>query len=255
MGLVLSMGFGMAYQERMGMSGKAVDSASDKIRARVHATSLSNISSEASADCEQFGLNRMQIANSDIDGSIGNTARESSFAQVSMGQGWATLSGDANSSEGDFARIFWVEKTFVNSSNEDNDTTTTNAALTDLTVIKGGLKIGSNMYKLNLESETANSMVFDVTNEKDDTTGTLTLNMGESLVGFTVWSGTLALDSGKVYDIEVSTKNSKVAGGMGDGTGMGNQFGKDKDKDKASSNEQPKKATFGEKMRGWFGRK
>ena len=117
------------------------------------------------------------------------------------------------------------------------------------------------MYKLNLTSETANAMVFSVTNEKDKTTGTLTLNMGKSLVGFTVWSGTLVLDSGKSYDINVATKNSKVKG-IGSDAGMGNQFGKDKDKDKdkvsdsdAKTNGQGKKAGLFEKMRGWFGKK
>ena len=258
MGLVLSMGFGLAASEKLSMSGNAIEHASDKIRARENTASLSDINSESDEDSQSFGSDKLQKASSDIDSSVGKGAKESTFAQVSMGQGWATLSGDVNSSEGNFARIFWVKKTFVNSSDKDNSTNTTS---TDLTVIKGGLKIGSDMYKLNLTSETANAMVFSVTNEKDKTSGTLTLNMGKSLVGFTVWSGTLVLDSGKSYDINVATKNSKVKG-IGSDAGMGNQFGKDKDKDKdkvsdsdAKTNGQGKKAGLFEKMRGWFGRK
>ena len=259
MGLVLSMGFGMAASEKFAMSGNAIEHASDKIKTRGNAASLSDINSESNADSEAFDSDKLQKASFDIDSSVGKGAKESTFAQVSMGQGWAILSGDANSSEGNFARIFWVKKTFANSANT-NSTNATNAS-TDVTKVKGELKIGSDMYKLNLTSETANAMVFSVTGEKDKTSGTLTLNMGKSLVGFTVWSGTLVLDSGKSYDINVATKNSKVKG-IGSDAGMGNQFGKDKDKDKdkvsdsdAKTNGQGKKAGLFEKMRGWFGRK
>ena len=252
--LVLSMGFGLAASEKFAMSGKTVEHASDKIRARENTASLSDIDSESDEDSQSFGSDKLQKASSEIDASVGKGAKEATFAQVSMGQGWAVLSGDANSSEGNFVKIFWVKKTFANSAN------TTSA---DVTKVKGELKMGSDMYKLNLTSETASTMVFSVTGEKSKTSGTLTLNMGKSLVGFTVWSGTLVLDSGKSYDINVATKNSKVTG-MGEGAGMGNQFGKDKDKDKdkdkasdsdAKTNGQGKKLGFGERMRGWFGKK
>ena len=55
-------------------------------------------------------------------------------------------------------------------------------------------------------------MVFDVMANKGKINGTLTLDSGTSLLGFTVWSGTLDLESGKSYDINLATKNSKVKG-------------------------------------------
>ncbi|MEK7548930.1 MAG: hypothetical protein AAB496_00330, partial [Patescibacteria group bacterium] len=110
----------------------------------------------------------------------------------------------------------------------------------------------------------ANAMVFSATSEKDKTTGTLTLNMGKSLVGFTVWSGTLVLDSGKSYDINVATKNSKVKG-INQSDNKGNEADKKENKTKASDNKssngqanansQGKKAGLFEKMKGWFGKK
>ena len=261
MGLVLSMGFGMAAQGRMGMSGKAIEHASDKIKTRANTASLSDIDSESDTDSESFDSDKLQKASFDIDSSVGKTAKESTFAQVSMGQGWATSVGDANSSEGNFARIFWVKKTFVNSSDKDNSTNATSTTA-DITKVKGELKIGSDMYKLNLKSETASSMIFDVTSEKENTTGTLTLNMEKSLVGFTVWSGTLALDYGKSYDLNVAMKNNKVKG-MGSDAGVenGNDSSKNKTNksDNKNSNGQPntqgKKLGLGERIRGWFGRK
>lgn len=249
--LVLSMGFGLAASEKLSMSGNAIEHVSDKIKTRGNTASLSDIDSESDADSATFGSDNLKKASSEIDSSVGKGAKESTFAQVSMGQGWAVLSGDVNSSEGNFARIFWVKKTFANSANTTS---------TDVTKVKGELKIGSDMYKLNLTSETANAMVFSVTGEKDKTSGTLTLNMGKSLVGFTVWSGTLVLDSGKSYDINVATKNSKVKG-MGEGAGVGNDSGKDKSNNSDNKNSngqangQGKKAGLFEKMKGWFSKK
>lgn len=251
MGLVLSMGFGLADQ---GRSQSGIH-ASDKIKTRGNSVSLSDVNAESDADSQTFGADNLQLASSDIDSSAGKTARESGFAQVSLGQGWAITTGDSNSSEGNFARIFWVKKTFVNSSSTDNSTNTT--ATSDVTKIKGGLKIGPDMYKLNLTSETDNSMVFDVMSQKDKVNGTLTLNIDKSLVGFTTWTGTLSLDSGKTYTLTLATKDSKVKDMSSPGLGLGKDKNGNNSSDNSSSNEsnngQGKKLGFFARVRGWFG--
>ena len=56
-------------------------------------------------------------------------------------------------------------------------------------------------------------MVFDVVSEKGKINGTLTLNSDISLIGFTVWSGELDMESGTDWEIHVATQNSKVKSG------------------------------------------
>lgn len=277
MGLILSMGFTLAdrgekNREGKGMTGNVIAQA----HADQKAISMKDIGNDDDLE-DEFDV---EDANKEIDDSVEREARESTFAQVSIGQGWAT-----SSEEGFFARIFWVEKTFVNAGTSVNNVNITNETnsfanrtgytlrgynnswsaitltsafnvsdgvynqsipLTDLKVSSvgvlsnatsqewgnisvsykytntgttsgvtkaiGTLKIGSDLYKLTLDSSTEDSMVFDVRSEKGKVNGTLTLDSETSLLGFTVWSGTLDFDSGKSYDINLATKNSKVKG-------------------------------------------
>ena len=283
MGLLLTMGFATA---------KSINANSAKAKAGQKAVSIDDVEDDLE-DGDEFDVKR---ASSEIDRSIDREARESTFAQVSIGQGWAILTSDGSntsntsSNTGNFARIFWVEKTFVNTTeiqtvlgtgvvdfvdveggcwrisadgknfepkNLSNDfrqdgllvnfegtirkdmagtcqvgtlvelTSIANASngteesviitknrtdSTETTKAIGALKIGSDLYRLTLDSQTNDSIVFDVVTEKGKVNGTLELEADVSLAGFTVWSGNLDLDSGKSYDIHVATKNSKLKG-------------------------------------------
>lgn len=270
--LVLSIGFSAFVSAKP----------SAKVKHEKKAVSLEAVGEEAEINGE-FDLKK---ASSEIDKSVSKKAKETTFAQVSIGQGWAVSSsgtGINTTSEGQFARIFWVEKTFVNGTTLVNNLNITNETnsfanstgytlsgynnswsaitltsafnvsdgvynqsipLADLTVSSvgvlsnatsqewgnisvsykytntgttseatkaiGALKIGSDLYRLTLNSQTGDTIVFDVVFNKGNVTGTLELEAETSLPGFTVWSGTLKLDSGKSYDINVATKNSKI---------------------------------------------
>jgi hypothetical protein len=123
--------------------------------------------------------------------------KASSFATASVGQGWATTTD-----EGMFARIVFVEKSFVNTQNNE-----------EVTLNNGFIKLGNNPpYKLVLTAHTEHTLTFDVTARgKDKATGTLTLESQQSLAGFTVWKGTLKTES-KTYDVMVATHNKKLKG-------------------------------------------
>jgi len=207
MGLVLSMGFSSAISANANVIAKA--------KTGQTSVSLNDIENEAGLEAE-FDIKK---ANRDIDSSVERDARESTFAQVSIGQGWAISSGNNTTnttSEGSFVRIFWVEKNFVNEgTNASNQTSQTSA--NETTKLMGTLKMERDLYKLTLDSQTDDSIIFDVSSEKGNVDGTLKLRAGTSLLGFTVWSGTLDLDSGKSYNINVATKNSKVKGSVDEG--------------------------------------
>ena len=162
---------------------------------------------------DSFNSSSVMDASNEIDNSVSNNARETTFAQASLGQGWAITSDSTNStnSSGYFAEIVWVEKTFAlpvqnNQTNDTNQSTTANST----TIVAGALKIGNSLYKLNLTSETSTEMVFDAMSRKGNVTGTLTLDQTTSLLGFSVWSGTLTLNSGQSYHLDLATKNSKI---------------------------------------------
>jgi len=203
MGLLLTMSFATAKSINSGPGNVR-----DKVRTNQKAVSLD----DAEDDLEDGNGFDVKKASRDLDASVEREARESTFAQVSIGHGWAISSGGNNTtSEGNFARIFWVEKTFVNKgTNASNQTNQTPANETTKAI--GALKIGSDLYRFTLDSQTNDSIVFDVVSEKGKVNGTLELEADLSLAGFTVWSGTLELDSGKSYAIDVATKNSKVKG-------------------------------------------
>ena len=144
---------------------------------------------------DSFNSSSVMDASNEIDNSVSNNARETTFAQASLGQGWAITSDSTNStnSSGYFAEIVWVEKTFAlpvqnNQTNDTNQSTTANST----TIVAGALKIGNSLYKLNLTSETSTEMVFDAMSRKGNVTGTLTLNSGQS------------------YHLDLATKNSKI---------------------------------------------
>jgi len=205
MGLILSMGFTLADSER-GEKNREGKGITGNVIARANADQKAISMKDIGHDDDLEDEFDVEDANKEIDDSVEREARESTFAQVSIGQGWAT-----SSEEGFFARIFWVEKTFVNEgTNASNQTNSTPANETTKAI--GTLKIGSDLYRLTLDSQTNDSMVFDVMSEKGKINGTLELEAGTSLLGFTVWSGTLDLESGKSYDINLATKNSKVKG-------------------------------------------
>ncbi len=176
------------------------------VQTNSHVASVEDFNSK---DNEDFNSTSIMNASSDIDHSVPANARETTFAQVSLGRGWV-ISSTTNStnSTGYFANIFWVQKTFANTKNQ------TNAAMSK-TVVLGALKIGPTTYNLNLTSETNSSMTFDVVNHKRNVTGTLNLNQQLSIVGFSVWSGTLSLSSGQTYQITLATENNKVSSTSG----------------------------------------
>lgn len=284
-GIYLMAGFATAKSMNSGPgsinSGRG--NALDRVKANQKALSIGDIEDEADLeDGSQFDIKR---ASSEIDRSVARESKEATFAQVSIGQGWAT-----SDDEGYFTRIFWVQKTFVNVTKTQtvsgtgtvdfvdveggcwrisadgknfelinlanefkqdgllvdfNGTIRTDMAstcqvgtLVEITSIAnategteesvtittetmpgtetmkamGALKIGSDLYRLTLDSQTNDSITFNVVSEKGKVNGTLTLDSDVSLIGFTVWSGKLDLDSGKNYDITAATKNSKVKG-------------------------------------------
>jgi len=184
-----------AGASRTGIKSNAV--ADVKVRER--AVAFSEVDDEFESESD-FDAESVQEANAEIDASVKKEAKQSTFAQVSIGQGWAIRS-DTDPDEGSFVRLFWVEKTFVDSDTGANETTKA----------RGFLRIGSDTYKLMLNSETSNSMTFDVMS-KDKKQGTLELNMQNSLMGFTSWTGDLKLDSGQTYEVEAATRNSKIKG-------------------------------------------
>ena len=240
-GLFLSMGFTSAVS----MNANAVA----KAKASQKSVSLADAENEAELE-DNFDTNE---ASEEIDDSVAEHAKESTFAQVSIGQGWATSSGNETTSEGNFVRIFWVEKTFVASENEStNETNQTNEATE--TFARGTLKVGSDLYKLVLDSQTNDSMVFDVNKETSDVNGTLVLEAETSLLGFTVWTGDLDLDSGKSYDLHVATKNSKVKGSVE--TSIDDDSGKQpglKGNLNAAERGQGKKLGLLARIKAWFG--
>ena len=213
MGLVLSLGFTSADSWKASSEGKGINAnVIAKVKTGERSVSISDVEDNEDSD-NDFNI---QKANEEIDDEVEVEARESTFAQVSIGNGWAISSGGNNTtSEGSFARIFWVEKTFVTSdtyANATNETNQTNT--TETTEARGTLKIGSNLYKLVLDSQAEDTMTFNVVSEKRKVNGTLELEADISLVGFTVWSGTLNMNSGTDYEIHAATKNSKVKGSV-----------------------------------------
>lgn len=212
-GMYLMAGFASALSLSTDINANAV------AKAKVGKASVSLEDAQSDFDEEARTNFNVREASHDIDESVSAEARESTFAQVSIGQGWVISSDDSNDSEGSegsFARISWVEKTFIAASDdEENETNNTNeASVNETTKARGTLKIGSTLYKLTLNENASDedTMVFDVVSEKGKIIGTLTLESEVSLVGFTVWSGTLELDSGQSYEIHVATRNTKVKG-------------------------------------------
>lgn len=198
--LVLTMSFSSA--EILGNANVNANAVAN-VKTKGVVSSLSEVSAEFESDSESFDSENVAEASSEIDASVEKEAKESTFAQVSIGQGWA-IRTDSDPDEGSFARIFWVEKTFV------NENTSTNTTINETTEARGTLKIGSELYKLVLQSETEDKIVFDVVSERTKTKGTLELNIEQSLFGFTTWSGDLEQDSGQKYDVHFATKNSRV---------------------------------------------
>ena len=178
-------------------------------KAGTNLVSIEDFNNQSQGDFNSTGIER---ESADIDASAGNNALEATFAQVSLGQGWAT-----NNTSGSFAKIMWVEKTFANTTqgtnataNDTNGTNQTNSTSPEMTIVMGSLKIGSQIYNLNLSSEANNSMDFGVSSNRGNVTGTLDLNQQISLMGFSVWSGNLALSNGQEYQVNVATQNSRI---------------------------------------------
>jgi len=190
-----------------------------KAKAGQNSVSLDDVESDFDEENEvKFNI---KATDDEIDDSISDDSRETTFAQVSIGQGWA-ISNEENSSNqiGSFVRLFWVEKTFVlesdddDENNETNETNQTNTTV-ETTLARGTLKIGSMIYKIILDENASDedTMVFDVFSARGNASGTLTLDSDVSLPGFTVWSGELDMDSGTDWEISAATQNSKAKNG------------------------------------------
>ena len=231
---------------RIGVTGKVADgeghikgSASLNQQSRVR--SVNEIENEFQNNNESNSTLNDSLG--EIDRSAGADAKASGFAQVSHGTGWAISSDN----QGSFAQITIVEKSFVNvtdnsnsvtdnstnstdnnSTNSTNETTTnqTNSVSTssEFSIGTGVLKLtGMPAFNLRMTSATEDTFTFDVVGSNP---GTLTLTREESLSGFSVWSGTLDLDSGTSYELHIATLDSKVKGeALGAGKGNGQNIG------------------------------
>jgi len=211
--MFLLMGFG------------AANSLEPKIKVKRDAVSVSNF--DESEDVSD--LNRIIETSAEIDSEVPKESKESTFAQVSFGRGWAISSG--SNQEGFMAKIFWVKKTFVKKNS------------TEETKVKGAVKIGNQLYKIVLDSETEDSMTFDLKTKSDKNVGVLEINADKSLEGFTVWSGEITINSGQTYEMHLATKNSKVKD-------ISSYKNKDKDLDKPNGN--GKKRGFFSKVKAFF---
>lgn len=208
------LGIGLGADSKTSLnagSGSSSASADAKTSAgaSVKSTSLADIEAELESNADASVQKkerdyRLRDAISDIDSSVDVKARQSAFTSVSTGTGWAS-----STDTGFFAKIFWVEKSFVESDSSANAT----ANVSETTKARGLLKLNSeSMYKLVLVSESDNSMVFNVTNGGNRKVGTLELVAEKELQTFTVWEGTLKFDSGKEYAIDIATIERKAKG-------------------------------------------
>ncbi len=152
---------------------------------------------------ESVGLDDDDIEE-DINANADVPANWRSFpAVVTQGLGHAV-----EGKNGYFARIALVEKDFANPATDSNTVTT---------VIHGRLKIGNKNFKLVSRQENVNadanadSMTFEVV-KNGDNVGTFTLRTTASFEGnnFKLRTGTLTLDSGKVYEVSLATETKAV---------------------------------------------
>lgn len=179
-----------------------------KLKKEASATSISEFSSNVesetgsgvNSETSVTGEDSLDEATIKIDKSIDSNFKLSRPAIVSSGIGWAI---DSNN-EGNFAKISFVKKHFIDvNSNEET------------VKARGFIKIGKNpTYEIVLTEESENQMVFDVmTRGTAKVQGVLKLNLKTSLVEFNVWDGTLALNTGETYNLNLATKHSKLKEG------------------------------------------
>ena len=179
-----------------------------KLKKEASATSISEFSSNVESETGSGVNSETSVTSEDsldeatikIDKSIDSNFKLSRPAIVSSGIGWAI---DSNN-EGNFAKISFVKKHFIDvNSNEET------------VKARGFIKIGKNpTYEIVLTEESENQMVFDVmTRGTAKVQGVLKLNLKTSLVEFNVWDGTLALNSGETYNLNLATKHSKLKEG------------------------------------------
>ncbi|MDP3966262.1 MAG: hypothetical protein Q8Q04_01895 [archaeon] len=135
-----------------------------------------------------------------LENSLDVDAKASSLIYVMQGEGWVISSENG----GDFMRIVLVEGSYVRT--EDYE---------EFDLAKGKLKIGTNpTMGLTLTSKNDGKITFDVNMEgKNKVEGILELSEMASLTGFSIWKGTLKLDSGESYELTFATKNSEVKEG------------------------------------------
>lgn len=120
---------------------------------------------------------------------------ESSYTLVSTGNGWVT-----GNSTGNFAKIVLVERVFWNASDEDDE----------MRAGRGLIKIsGDNAYRLRSHGYGENSATFDIIDDDGNAQGTLILIKRTSFSAFSVWEGSVELDSGQSYDLEVATMSRR----------------------------------------------
>ena len=180
----------------VGVSNRAEKDVSVRTNAEVRAQEKQRIraltAAEVAAESESEDSSEIEVSLADLDASVSASARAISFARVSHGLGWGV--GEEN---GNFIRVMWVEKTFNNSDGEE-------------TAAKGVIKVyGGRSYNMVLTSETETSMFFDVKSNKE-TIGTLELTQKSATNNFVVWEGTLKLDSGEEYVVDIATKESRL---------------------------------------------
>ena len=127
-------------------------------------------------------------------------------AKAFYGQGWA-ITG----SEGNLANIFFVNKVFVKKDD-------LNGIRTE--VVRGTLRIGNEKFKFMSERD-VNSAADSVTSKQEYTVytsrgtgktavGKLTLELVNDLAKMDVWKGTLKLDSGTSYEVNLAIKERAV---------------------------------------------
>lgn len=205
-------------------------------RLRNKALIKSELKNRIQANQEGFGQMDIDGVIAEIDSETNANLKAVSFTHVYHGQGWAT-----SSNNGEFVRVMWAEKTFVNSSDEES------------VRIKGVVKFSSSSaHKLTLVSKTDDSITFDV-NAKGESAGTLVLDEKAEVANFVVWSGELKLESGETYTVQLATMKSSV---RSNGSG---QLEIDADADgtvDVTKNANAKgNLGFWTRVRGWFGSK
>src|SRR3989344_4707806 len=151
-------------------------------------------------------LSSEDIAEEEIEIEQRNGVFKALPAKAFYGQGWA-ITG----SEGNLANIFFVNKVFVKKDD-------LNGIRTE--VVRGTLRIGNEKFKFMSERD-VNSAADSVTSKQEYTVytsrgtgktavGKLTLELVNDLAKMDVWKGTLKLDSGTSYEVNLAIKERAV---------------------------------------------